>query len=278
MKPASDILDRISELKAKGEPFALATVVRTLSVTAAKAGAKAVICRDGSIADGWIGGGCARGAVLKAARDALADGRPRLVSVQPEAGLQEAGASAGEERGGVRYARNMCPSQGTVDVFVEPILPRPEVVIFGASPVAVALADLARRVGFFVTACAPSAEQDAFVEVDRRVDGFVHEIHDGARRLVVVSTQGRGDEAALAAALATGCDYVAFVGSARKASTLKAALRDKGADEARLSALRAPAGLDIGAVTPEEIAVSILADIVAFRRQGDVAVLRGGAP
>src|SRR5262245_26045334 len=128
MNQAADILDLISTMKAKGEPFALATVVRTVAATAAKAGAKAVILPDGTMSEGWIGGGCARAAVLKAARDAIADGRTRLVSVQPPDVLQEQGVQAGEERAGVRFVKNMCPSRGTMDVFVEPVLPRPQIV------------------------------------------------------------------------------------------------------------------------------------------------------
>src|SRR6476620_10523024 len=124
MERASDILRIISARKAAGEPFALATVVRTVSATAAKAGAKAVILPDGTISEGWIGGGCARAAVLKAARDALADGRPRLVSVQPPDALDQQGVKGGDEQAGVRFATNMCPSQGTMDVFIEPVLPR----------------------------------------------------------------------------------------------------------------------------------------------------------
>src|SRR5258708_30283005 len=119
MNHADDILDTIATRKSAGVPFALATVVRTVAATAAKAGAKAVILPDGTISEGWIGGGCARAAVLRAARDALGDGKPRLVSVQPPDALQEQGLSAGEEHGGVRFAKNMCPSQGTMDIFVE---------------------------------------------------------------------------------------------------------------------------------------------------------------
>ncbi len=157
MKPAADILDLVSNLKAKGEAFVLATVVRTVSVTAAKAGAKAVIRPDGTFSEGWIGGGCARAAVLKAAREAIADGKPRLFSVQPEELLEEQGVKPGEEKDGVRFARNMCPSQGTMDVFVEPVLPKPQLIICGSSPVAVALADLGRRLGFAAVICAPAA-------------------------------------------------------------------------------------------------------------------------
>jgi len=145
MNRADDILNSIAARKSAGEPFALATVVRTVAATAAKAGAKAVILGDGTISEGWIGGGCARAAVLKAARDALADGKSRLVSVQPPEELEGHGHKPDEEEGGVRFAKNMCPSQGTMDIFVEPVLPYPQVVICGSSPVAVAIADLARR-------------------------------------------------------------------------------------------------------------------------------------
>jgi len=275
MNRADDILDIISTRKSAGAPFALATVVRTVAATAAKAGAKAVILPDGTISEGWIGGGCARAAVLKAARDALADGKSRLVSVQPPDVLEIQGLQAGAEQGGVRFAKNMCPSQGTMDIFVEPVLPRPQVVICGSSPVAVAIADLARRSGFAVTVCAPAAEQSAFAEVERRIEGFALPVDEAAARFVVVSTQGRGDEAALLAALAVDVDYVAFVGSRKKAEALKAALAERGVPAERLEKLKAPAGLDLGAITPDEIAISILAEIVAVRRGKDG---RGASP
>jgi xanthine dehydrogenase accessory factor len=266
MSRATDILDIISTRKAAGEPFALATVVRTVAATAAKAGAKAVILPDGTISEGWIGGGCARAAVLKAARDALADGRSRLVSVAPADLLADRGVKAGDEKEGVRFAQNMCPSQGTMDIFVEPVLPRPQVVVCGSSPVAVAIADLAKRTGFAVTICAPAAEQAAFAEADRRIEGYALPVEESGARYVVVSTQGRGDEAALLAALALDVDYLAFVGSRKKAAALKHTLAERGASAARLAKLKAPAGLDLGAITPDEIAVSILAEIIAARR------------
>jgi xanthine dehydrogenase accessory factor len=272
---APDILDRVTTMKAKGEPFALATVVRTVAATAAKAGAKAVILPDGTISEGWIGGGCARAAVLKAARDALADGQPRLVSVRPPDVLQEQGLAAGEEKAGVRFAKNMCPSQGTMDVFVEPVLPRPQLVICGASPVAVAICELGRKMGFAVTVCAPAADQGIFAQVDRRIEGYALPVDEAGSRFVVVSTQGRGDEAALQAALAVEADYVAFVGSRKKAAALKEILAERGVPAERLAKLKAPAGLDLGAITPDEIALSILAEILGVRRGRS---LRGDAP
>ncbi|WP_353620432.1 XdhC/CoxI family protein [Labrenzia sp. CE80] len=257
----------MSRLRHAGEPFSLATVVRTISVTAAKAGAKAVIRADGSIAGGWIGGGCARGAVLKASREALADGETRLISIQPEDLLKDRGVAAGEEKDGIRFASNMCPSQGTMDVFVEPVLPRPSLVILGASPVAIALAALGPRVGFDITVCAPSEDQDAFAAANERIDGYALPVETTALRYLVVATQGRGDQAALKAAVSVGAEHVAFVGSHRKAESLRTKLLTEGIDPAAIDRVKAPAGLDLGAITPEEIALSILAEILRLRRK-----------
>jgi xanthine dehydrogenase accessory factor len=263
-----DVLDELNALKASGEPFAIATVVRTVALTAAKAGAKALIRHDGTMSAGWIGGGCARAAVVKAAREALDDGQPRLVSVQPGDALQERGVEAGQSMEGVEFARNMCPSQGTMDVFVEPVLPRPELLVCGATPIAVALADLGRRLGFLVAVAAPADEHKKFARIDMAIPGYHLSLLAAGERYIVVATQGKGDETALAAALTAPARHIAFVGSHRKAAALCRSLADKGADVARLSALRSPAGLDIGAVTPEEIALSILAEIVEVRRRG----------
>jgi xanthine dehydrogenase accessory factor len=270
---ATDILDLVHELKAKRAHFALATVVRTLSVTAAKAGAKAVIEADGRIAGGWIGGGCARAAVLRAARAALGDGVPRLVSIQPKDLLERNGVCGGEARDGIDYASNLCPSQGTMDIFIEPVLPPPHLVIFGGSPVAVALADLAQRFGYEVTVAAPVAEHAAFAGSERRIDGFVlpEAIAQGPL-FQVVATQGRGDAAALEAALLRSAPYTAFVGSRRKAEALRRDLSERrGVAAERLAACKAPAGLDLGAITPDEIALSILAEIISIRRAGQRA-------
>jgi xanthine dehydrogenase accessory factor len=263
-----EVMDLVAQMKAAERAFVLATVVRTVSVTAAKAGAKAIIAPDGTIVAGWIGGGCARGAVLKAAREALSDGEPRMVSVQPEDLLAELGVKAGESRKGVRFAANFCPSKGTMDIFVEPVLPHPSLVIFGASPVALSLAAQARPLGYHVTLAAPAAERPAVVDADVLVDGFaLGELHQ-AKRFVVISTQGKGDEAALRAALATDAAYHAFVGSGRKWAALRDKFLAQGVAEAALASMKAPAGLDLGAITPEEIAMSILAEITQIRRRG----------
>jgi xanthine dehydrogenase accessory factor len=263
-----ELMDMVARLKAAEEAFVLATVVRTVSVTAAKAGAKAIIRPDGTIVAGWIGGGCARGAVLKAAREALADGEPRMVSVQPENLLAELGVRPGENRDGVRFAQNMCPSKGTMDVFVEPVLPHPSLVILGVSPVALSLAAQARQLGYHVTVAAPAGDLSAAPDADLLIDGFQLGPFNQAKRFIVVSTQGRGDEAALRSAVSIDAAYHAFVGSRPKMAALREKLIAEGIDAAAIDRIKAPAGLDLGAITPEEIAMSILAEITVERRRG----------
>jgi xanthine dehydrogenase accessory factor len=256
------VLDRAAQRQANGEAFALATVVRTISVTAAKAGAKAIITADGSIEEGWIGGGCARAAVLKAARQCM---------------LADLGVSPGEAHAGVFYAKNSCPSQGTMDIFVEPVLPSPRLLILGASPVAVALAPLAAQMGFAVTAAAPAGELPRFAGALAKIEGFALPRDWGPRGFIVVSTQGAGDRAALKIAASGEFRYAAFVGSRRKAEALRAELALEGVSPERLAAVKAPAGIDLCAITSEEIALSILAEMVAVRRRVQRAEATVGA-
>ncbi|WP_136442589.1 XdhC family protein [Pacificoceanicola onchidii] len=251
MTPAEFLSDPIAEtaqdLRDRQEPFAFATIVRTNGTTAAKPGAKAIIGADGAILHGFLGGGCTRGAVRRAALAAIESGGPKLISVAPEEHLAEQGKAAGEEEAGVLYARNGCPSRGTVDIFIEPCLPMPELVVLGGSPVAEALCQLAPQFHWSVAGEISSA-------VPARL------------RVIVVATQGQGDMDALTAALQAGTEHVFFVGSAKKYAALSAKLVAAGQEEGRVAAVHAPAGLNIGAVTPEEIALSILASLVQIRR------------
>lgn len=257
---------RADSLKSRGEAFAIATVVRTVDSTSAKPGAKALILADGTFAEGWVGGGCARGAVSRAAKEAILDGTPKFVSLMPEELLDAEGVSAGEERGGTRFARNGCPSKGSMDVFVEPVLPVPQLIICGDGPVATAVAALSSRLDMRRTLCAAGIGSAEAMGVDETRDGFAFDTNATSQRFVVVATQGKGDEAALRAAIASGADYVAFVGSRRKFATLRDRLVGDGLDQEALDRVAAPAGLDIAAITPDEIALSILAQIVSHRR------------
>lgn len=260
MSATDDITKLAEELTAKGEPFVFATVVRTIASVSAKPGAKAILTDDGRMA-GWIGGGCALGAVKKAARRCIEDGEARLISVMPFDQLKAQGLKPGDKRNGIEFAKNMCPSRGVVDVFIEPVLPRPQVILCGATPVAAAIAELAPRIGLKVEVHAPA-------------EGFDRVADAPAGAFIVVATQGAGDEAALEAALRSPARYVAFVGSRAKVAALKERLAEKNVPAERLAELRGPAGIPIGAVTPEEIALSILADVVQARRRKGAAKSR----
>ncbi|SEW32729.1 xanthine dehydrogenase accessory factor [Cognatiyoonia koreensis] len=255
MTPAEFLSDTLADaataLRARDEPFAFATIVRTAGATAAKPGAKALLGADGTILHGWLGGGCTRGAVKKAALEAFISGRPQLVSVAPEELLAERGVSAGDEVEGTRFARNGCPSKGSVDIFIEPCLPMPQLVVLGASPVADALATLAPQFHWAVI---------------RELSDEQTPSHQ--QRIIVIATQGQGDIDALQQSLRAPAQHVAFVGSSRKFETLAARLIDSGIETCRVNAVKAPAGLKLGAVTPEEIALSIMADLIQVRRAG----------
>ena len=257
---SEDVIDCMARMKGDAQPFALATVVRTKAATSAKVGAKAVIRADGSMV-GWVGGGCTLGAVRKAAREALGDGRARMIRVRPD-------AEAGPAEDGTEDYRNACASGGTVELFVEPILPRPSLIVAGASGTARALRALGRNAGFTVTAAALAEDLEGIAEADETLTGFeLSRSPRAAASFIVVATQGKRDREALEAALRCGAPYVAFIGSRKKAADLKAQLAGRGIAAERLEALRAPAGLDIGAVTPEEIALSVLSEIVRERRK-----------
>lgn len=266
---SNEIIECMAKLKEERQPFVLATVVRTEELTAAKAGAKAVIRPDGSVI-GWVGGGCTLSAVKKAAAEVLKTGKSKLIHIKPSA-LAEAEPPVA----GVDVHKSGCPSGGTEEVFIEPILPQPALIVMGASSAAHALSDLGRRMGFWVTVAALADDLPGFKAADETVEGF--DFADESRMegaFVVVATQGQHDRDALRGALSSAAAYVAFIGSRRKAEKLKADLLAEGMAVEKLDALHSPAGLDIGAVTPDEIALSILAEIVQVRRKADTGSIK----
>lgn len=258
MRLESDaVLDRASVLRAEGKPFALVTVVRAISPTSAKPGAKALVEPDGVI-QGWIGGGCAQPAVIKMARKAMQDGQACLIRISP--------TRDGQVEEGITDFGMTCHSGGTLDIFIDPVTARPVLLVIGASPAAQTLVGLAQRVGFSVTAAFPAADAEMFPEADRVIDGF--DVADVGPGFVVVATQGKRDEQGLEAAISVGAAYTAFIASKRKATKLKAYLKESGSDAERVDAIISPAGVEIEAVTPEEIALSVLAGVVKARREG----------
>ena len=259
--PAEDINAEISALLRRGEAFCVVTVVRTENATSAKVGAKAVVLSDGSLR-GFLGGGCVQRAVRQTAAAVLKEGRPRLIRVKPKDDVKTA-----VDVDGTELHQSACPSGGTVDMFVEPMRQAPRLVVCGASAVAVAVADLARRVGYRVAVAALAEDHGAFGTAEQTIAGFdLEPLAVTAEDWIVVSTQGKRDREALAAALRSKAGYVAFVGSRRKAEVLSRQLHEQGVGEASLARLTAPAGLDIHGIEPAEIAVSIIAEIIARRR------------
>jgi xanthine dehydrogenase accessory factor len=276
------LLKRAAELLAQGEVFAMATVVRCQAPSSGKPGDKAIILADGKLS-GWIGGGCAQPVVIREAMRALADGQPRLICISPESNeLSNRQAPLKSERQGVVDYTMTCHSGGELDIFIEPVLPNLHLVILGRSPVAQTLARLARDVGYTVSAVIAATDEDheddhtegfadvgADIDIIQARDFDLSRIRITERTYLVVSTQGEGDEEALKQALlAIGAQapYLAFVASKTKAAKMIDSLRQKGIVEEKLRLVRSPAGLDLGAMSPEEIAVSILAEIVQVRR------------
>jgi len=251
-----DIFDTIEQLRRTGEAFCVATVLRTADATSAKAGGKAAITRDGRIL-GHLGGACVQRAVRASAQAALASGAPQMIRVKPSETVVNM-----NDPDGVRTFKSGCPSGGTVDLLVEPYQHAPRLVIFGTSPIASALATHGALAGFRIC-LSEGAEIDG--DVQRFAPETIGQLGIEARDFVVVASQGRGDADALKAALETEAARVSMVASRRKADTLTAKLITQGLDPVRAAQLKSPAGLDIHAIDPHEIALSILAEIVLWR-------------
>lgn len=237
-----DILEAALRLKKAGEPFVLATVVRAEKPTSAKPGAKALIKADGEWI-GWIGGSCSKPAVEVEARKVLASGQPKILQLS---------------------STETCASGGSLDIYLEPHLPKPHLVVVGHLPVAEALVALAGPLGFQVTVMSPEASRDQFASADEFLDRIDFHGLPRGERFVVVASHGNYDEDGIRAALdESGTDYVALVSSRKRAEAMLSSL---GLSEEKRRRLKFPAGLDIGAVTAEEIALSILAEMVQVRR------------
>lgn len=263
---STDLFAAAQRLQQLGEPYALVSVIRTRAPTSARAGDKALVTSRGII-HGWIGGGCAQPAVLHTVRQALLDGRARLIRIAPDgADAPRAPHSLPDEASEFGMS---CHSAGTIELFIDPILPPTRLVVIGDSPVAVALAGLAPRVGLPVTVVASGVDAQRFPEASQVIDtddaGTVTpQVAVGS--LVVVATQGRRDLQGLRAALALKAVKIWLVASARKAQALRESLIAAQHDPQEVNAIIAPAGQPIGAQTPEEIALSVLAAVVAVRR------------
>jgi xanthine dehydrogenase accessory factor len=259
----ADLLQLAADLARRGEPFALSIVVRRQSATSAHLGDMAVITEDGAF-HGWVGGSCTQPALLREARKALADGAPRLVSLSPDPDA--------DSRHGVTPLALTCASGGSVDIYVQPVLPSPRLLVFGSSATCQALARLGKAMGYAVEVADPLASAAMFPEADEvHADMATPRLrmrppHESRRLSVVVATMGQRDEEATGLALALQPAYLGVVASRKRFEQIRETLSLKGIPAASLDRIANPAGLDIGAQAPEEVALSILAEIVKRRR------------
>ena len=256
-----EVLRLAARLEGERQPFALATVVRSERPTSGKPGNSALIAADGTM-HGWIGGSCTRSEVIRHALEALRLGEPRLLAF---------GAAEGRPDDLVQVSMS-CASGGKVEVHINPVLPAPVLLVAGESPVALALLRLGSAMGYQNVATASDNE-----EVARLADECVRDLTEaahvyaarppGTRLFAVVATMGRDDERALARLAAAEPDYLGVVASPKRMRSVRAVLAGLGLGDPEIGRIRGPAGLDIGAETPGEIAVSILAEIVEQSRQ-----------
>ena len=265
-----DLLEQVTALKGRSEPFVLATVVACKPPTSAKPGAKAIVRADGSFY-GWVGGSCAQPLVIQESLKALQDGQTRVALLSPHPEEADLGLE------GVVPIPMTCQSEGTLAIYLEPFLPKPQLLVIGQSPMARSLVSLAASLGFRVSACDPEADHELFPEAEHLVrDLAAIKENVGSGRHVVIATMGHYDEEALAA-VAGGVapdhlGYVGLVASSRRGRAVIEYVQSTGVAPETLRQVKYPAGLDIGAETPEEIALSILTEIVRQRRASGTGV------
>jgi xanthine dehydrogenase accessory factor len=243
------VLEEASELARRGQPFALATVVWRQGPSSSQQGSRAIITADGEL-HGWIGGACAEPVVVREARRVIADGTPRLLL------LGTPGQFGAAVPDGMTVVPISCQSEGALEVYIEPVVPAPQLVIVGRSPMAHTLADLARALDWRTKVV--TAQDFSAADADER-------------SMVIVATQGHGDEEAVEQAVAAHPAYLGLVGSRRRGAAVLGYLADRGVPADELNRVHVPAGLDLGHTTHQEIAVAILAELVQLRASGALA-------
>lgn len=257
--------DLAGRLAAERTPFVLATVVWRRRPSSGREGAKAVIAADGSIR-GWLGGACAEPMVVKQALAALVDGRPRLLQMGPP---EDFGVRSGDNAVSVPMA---CESEGAMEVYLEPELPAPQLVVIGRSPAATALVRMGAVLGWHATLVDDGGSNETHPDLDNVLTTLdLEPLNISERDFVAVATQGHYDEKALQSALATSAGYVGLVASRKRAGSVLEYLRDAGVTDEALSRVHAPAGLDLGSLPNEEIAVAVLAEMVGLQASGGLA-------
>ena len=257
---SGDFYSQAAQLTSVGKAFAVATVVRVEGSSSARRGSKAIIDCDGKLVTGWVGGGCAEGAVKSEALKSIESGKPQLITLDMR-----------DEELGVGM-----PCGGKMDVFIEPVLPKPELLVVGHGRIAETLSALGQVMGFDITVNDPGANPAFFPNASRLVteDFDLTETPIGPKTFVVIATQHKRDHLWLQKALEGNAAYVALVASRHRAKLVLDYLAAAGVPAQKIGSVRAPAGLDLGAATPEEIALSIVSEMVAFRRGGSVTPMK----
>lgn len=249
-----EYFEKIQELLQKGEPFAVATVVKIQGSASAKAGSKAIILSNGERLMGWVGGGCAESTVQKEALAAMKDGKPRFLTLDLDDEVLGVGMPCG----------------GSMEVYVEPVLSNPDLLIIGHGRIAESLAELGHLLHFTVTVRDPLATKENFPHAHHLITGDpeLKSIKIGSGTYVIIATQHKGDHLAMKRVLEEGAGYVALIASKKRSGLVFEYLREEGVSAEKLKEVRAPAGLDLGAESPEEIALAIMSEIISLRRGG----------
>lgn len=244
-----DIMERAASLARSGESFVLATVVWRQAPSSGQHGSRAIVTAEGELI-GWIGGACAQPVLIREAKRVLAEGTPSLVWLG-----QEADFSGMHVPEGVLTIPISCQSDGALQIYIEPVMAAPHVLVVGNSPMAATLLDLVRDIGWRGELVDGSAFASAMVT---------------PTSVVIVATQGHGDEEALESALAASPAFVGLVASRKRGDVVRGYLADRGASKSDLARVQVPIGLDLGHTTHREIAVSILAELVQLRAAGQL--------
>lgn len=257
---AEEILDVLADLRAQKRPHAVATVVETVGSVSAKTGSKAVIDGEGDVVAGWVGGGCAESATVQAALNCIESGGTTIIDIDLDDEMLGAGMPCG----------------GSMRVYVEPMLPRPAMWIMGHGRVAECLCHLGDMMGLEVIVNDPGVTREKYPAASRLItdDLDYEQLQPRSGDFVIIATQHKGDHESMQRALAANPEYIALIASRKRSRLVLDYLRQEGFTEKDMEKVVAPAGLDLGARTPEEIALSVITEVVMLRRGGDGARLR----
>lgn len=251
---ATEIFAVIQELQRSGRPFAVATVVETVGSVSAKTSSKAVIDREGRVVAGWVGGGCAESGTCQKALECIEKGETAMLDIDLDDEMLGAGMPCG----------------GRMRVYVEPVLPRPSLWIMGHGRVAESLCILGDLLGLNVIVNDPGVDRERYPDAERLItdDLDYEQLQPAAADYVVIATQHKGDHESMKRALASEAGYIALIASRKRAGLVLDYLRAEGFGESDIARVMAPCGLDLGARTPEEIALCVISEIVLLRRGG----------